>query len=485
MSKQNRISYGFAPPNSALKGYSPKNILDRNDVASSARPIAFKQVVQITVPVGTFGTNFSNYFEIQSKESVCHGDLMNLRLFQLFARTAWEAKQFYDQGLAKEKKKEPKIIGYIGDLGNKNFFVNERSTIYETLNSLQNHNVEGWAAAQGYKLVDEVEYAETWEGYELQEEGNGGVYVFVEIIPKKYGDEELKHAGAYRMWIVLEKGCTIDINELFQTIIKPNDDRKKKKDIQHYDQYRYINNNGIFGRHISNMWCRDDTQRKFQPDLSLDNEVNDLCPTKVFDAEAYFNHVVCHEEAPGVFINKVRDLFPGDHTPDKDGFSPKNYIHCGTFLVQEQQRGFMIELTTDDLHEERLMKKYKPDIWLFYILTRQVHSILEDLNKQNKEQDPVRTDDYIVGSVGEMFTHFKISSDATTYALNGHAVPTVWANSKNTRDDSNGKCWEEGTQDVMRLRTITFAQDVPKFNDEMASFTMTLPKAFEDFLKYL
>ena len=153
MSKQNRISYGFAPPNSALKGYSPKNILDRNELASSGKPIPFKQIVQITVPVSTFGTGYSNYFEIQNKESVTNGDSMNLRLWQLFSRAAWESKHFYDCGLAKEKKKEPKIIGYIGSISEKNFFVNRDSLIYETFNSLQNDNVEGWAASQRYQIV--------------------------------------------------------------------------------------------------------------------------------------------------------------------------------------------------------------------------------------------------------------------------------------------------------------------------------------------
>ena len=486
MSRQNRISYGYAPPNCAEKGYSPKKILDRNKLASAENPLAYQNLIQVTVPSNIFGKGLSNYFEVQKNRtaSVNNGDSMNLRLFQLAVRVAFESKELYDRGLSKQDKTEPKIVGYRGQLAEKNFFVNENSSLLTTLNAMLPAQVEAWAAAQNYQIIDEAAYVAAWEQFAAQPEGDGGVYVFLETIPKSYDDEELKHAAAYRLWILLEKGCSININDQFQSVITPSEDRKKKVPIAHHDQYRRITNNGKFCQHVSNLMYRDEFAMRVAPEIKLTNENgNPICPTNVFDPKVYFDHVTHHKVDNNTRQNVIPLLFPGNE-PDTEGFRFENYVVAGDFVVHEKIRPFMIEMTTEDLTTETFMKKYKPDVWLFYILTKQVHSILNDYCNSSNRQS-IRNNDYLVDSTSQMLEQFKISTNNRDYALNGHALPTVWADSKGNNDDRDGKCWEEGVHDVMRLRTETYHQEVPKYNDEMSSATTSEErhKIFFNFFK--
>ena len=255
MAHQNKISYGFAPPGTTERGYGPKKRLQFNSTASPDAPLQFQQIVQLTVDARTFGTEFSNNFQRHDVDmQIDKSSTENLRLWQL-VKVAYDLKEQFNAGASKKEKKEPKIIGFRGQLEDHDF-VNEQSSIYNQFSSLAATDVETWAAEHDYRILDQESYIETWEGFmEEDAAGEGRVFSFIESIPKNYEIEELQHAAAYRIWIIFESGCGMDLNAQVRDVITPPENRKKKDPIKHFDQYRMTLES--FGS-ISNNLFRDD-----------------------------------------------------------------------------------------------------------------------------------------------------------------------------------------------------------------------------------
>ena len=483
MTSQNKIPFGRAPPPQSINGYSPKKRLQVNKVASVVNPIDVQQIVQLTVPANTFGTEHSNTFERQKSDmEVDKGSMMNYRLFQLFCKVAYDSKDIYDGGASKKKKEEPKIIGDRGQNSDDRFFVNENSSIWAQFSGLETGQVETWAAQNSYQIVTEYDYMQAWDAFSSEgNDGDGRVYVFFEAVPRDYNHEELKHAAAYRIWIVFEKGCGIDVNDRFKDVIFPPENKKqvKKKDIEYFDQYRLINNIEKWRHHISvNRFKNSDALQTDAIDVNmLTNETSRICPTTIFGPRACFDNATFANHN-GSRVNVLGLLFPKS-VPDTQGFVWQNYMNnAGQFIVQEKQRGYMVELNALDLQEKSLMKKYKPDIWLFYILTMQTSRVLE---KVGKITPGVHGPGYVPDRNTELYDDLQISVNAD-YHLEGHAYQDYWGDDLRTEGDS-GKTWAEGNHDVMRLRTVTHHQWVPLYNDEMKNVRNSKEK--EDiFLSY-
>ena len=481
MASQNRISYGFAPPGTTERGYAPKKRLQFNSVATPESPITFQQILQITVNARTFGTEFSNYFQRHNvgHTQVDKSSMENLRLWQLFVRVAYESKELFNNGASKKEKKEPKFIGFRGLRENNDFFVHEDASIYNNFIRMADGEKETWAAEHDYRIVNEEEYVETWDAYQEEEHvGEGRVFCFIESIPKDYDVEELQHAAAYRLWILFENGCGLDLNAQVKDVINPPENRKKKEPIKHFDQYRYINNNEIFRQHLSNNLYRSDDAIKANIALPLTEEANKICPTNVLHPRACFNNTINHRFQDGSRKNIISVLFPKTQ-PDYRGFLSENYIQANQFIVKDDQRKHMIELTPNDLASEQFMKKYKPDVWLHYILPRQLSAVM---HKHAKVSESKRDATYNVDEVCARLDEWNIDINKN-YHFNGHGYKDIWADSENNCEGRAGKEWAEGNHDVMRIRTITYHEEVPLFNDEIKTATTPMQKHMV-FLKY-
>jgi hypothetical protein len=481
MANQNRISYGFAPPGTTERGYGPKKRLQFNSTASPDAPLQFQQIVQLTVDARTFGTEFSNNFQ---RHDVGHMQIdksstENLRLWQLMVKVAYDSKEQFNAGASKKEKKEPKIIGFRGQLEDHDFFVNEQSSIYNQFSSLAAAEVETWAAEHDYRIVNQETYVETWEGFtEEDAAGEGRVFSFIESIPKNYEIEELQHAAAYRIWIIFESGCGMDLNAQVRDVITPPENRKKKDPIKHFDQYRMINNNESFRQHVSNNLFRDDDAIKATISMPLTEEGNKICPTHILNPKACFNNTINHLFRDGTRKNIIPVLFPSSQ-PDPKGFMAENYLNGNKFIVAEDQRKHMIELTSRDLNPENFMKKYKPDVWLHYILPRQLSSVMQ---KHAKLTESVRDATYNVDEISSKLDEWNI--DITkNYQFNGHGYKDIWADNENHCEGRAGKEWAEGNHDVMRVRTITHHEEVPRFNDEMKTANNAMQR-YHVFMKY-
>lgn len=468
---QNRIGYGHAPPAASDRGYAPRKRLEVSKVASAERPLDYDQIIQITVDASTFGTESSNNFERHHVgfNAVNQGSMMDLRLFQLLVHAGWRAKELHDMGCSKKEKQEPKIIGYRGQRADNDFYVDPHATVYAEFNSLEQSQIEAWAAEKSYQIVPETTYAETWEEYaRTDSNGEGRIYVFIEAIPKDYDVEELMHAAAYRLWIIFEKGCGLDINGIVQEIIKdPMDENKKKGPIKHFDQFRLITNSEKWRQHVSHNRTKSVDTVKANPSIDLTNEQNPIAPKNILNPKKCFENVL---EYGAQRISRVNDMFPAK--PDARAFQIGNYVRNDTqFIVPLKQRKFVIEMTSMDLKPDAFMQKYKPDVWLFYILKRQLSQVLQRVNTAQQEPNDV-LDQYNIDT----------SND---YSLNGHAFPNIWPESKNFNEGHSGKAWEEGNHDVMRLRTITHHQEVPLFNEEMkvAATPMDKQRVFNKYFK--
>ncbi len=482
MANQNRISYGFAPPGTTERGYGPKKRLHFNCVATPEKPIEFHQILQLTVDARTFGTEFSNYFQ---RHHVGHVQVdkskgEDLRLWQLFVRVAYESKELYNAGASKKENKEPKIIGFRGLQENHDYFVNPEASFYQEFSRLSAADVETWAAEHDYRIVDQQMYMETWGAFTEQDSaGNGRVFCFIESIPKNYEIEELQHAAAYRLWIMFESGCGLDLNAQVKDVISPAENRKKKEPIKHFDQYRFITNNADLRQHISNNLYRDDDAIKARDiSIPITEEASAICPTRVLHPSAVFNNTINHLSRDSRRINIIPHLFPKTQ-PDDRGFLVENYVQGNKFIVKSEQRKHMIELTSRDLESEAFMKKYKPDVWLHYILPRQLSAVM---HKHAKVTESKRDATFAVDEVAAKLDEWNIDVNKN-YHFNGHGYKDIWADSENNSEGRAGKEWTEGNHDVMRIRTITYHEEVPKFNDEMKTAVNAMIK-HAVFIKY-
>lgn len=481
MATQNRISYGFAPPATTERGYGPKKRLQFNSVATPENPIVFQQILQLTVDARTFGTEFSNYFERQESQYVQDDKSKSedFRLWQLIVRVAYESKDLFNAGASKKEKKEPKIIGFRGLREDNDFFVNPDASIHNHFINMPDTEKEAWAAEHDYRIVNEPTYIETWDAFQEEENaGEGRVFCFIESIPKDYDVEELQHAAAYRLWILFESGCGLDLNAQVKDVITPPENRKKKEPIKHFDQYRYINNNESFRQHVSNNLYRDDDAIKATIAMPLTEEANKICPTNVLNPKACFNNTINHLSRDGRRIDIIPVLFPSSK-PDHRGFLHENYLSGNQFIVQEDQRKHMIELMPNDLASEQFMKKYKPDVWLHYILPRQLSAVM---HKHAKVTGAKRDATYNVDEVCARLDEWNIDVNKN-YHFNGHGYKDIWADSTNHCEGRAGKEWAEGNHDVMRIRTITYHEEVPRFNDEMNT-TVNPTQKHQVFIKY-
>lgn len=485
MASQNRISYGYAPPATTERGYNPKNRMQFNNVATPEKPVVFQQVLQLTVAASTFGTEYSNCFE---RHEVAHADtdkssMMNFRLWQLFVRVAFESKELFDTGASKKEIKEPKIIGFRGLEADHDYFVKPEASFFQQFSRLSAADIETWAAEHDYRIVNEQTYIETWEAFaEEGDSGDGRVFCFIESIPENYDVEELQHAVAYRLWILFESGCGLDLNAQVKDVITPSENRKKKDEMKHFDQYRIIKNNAIFREHIANNLYRNPiAMNKTNVATSLTEERNALCPTMclspkaVFSNTVYYNGIEKREDLRKLlFANKKGQV------PDKDAFTVQHYIEGNKFIVKEHLRKHMIELTSRDLDSKQFMKKYKPDVWLHYILPRKLSAVMQ---KQCKDVPEATCDaTHQVDEVTARLDAFNIDVNRN-YHFNGHGYKDIWAESANTCEGRAGKEWAEGNHDVMRIRTITHYEEVPRFNDELKTATTPMLK-YNVFQKY-
>ena len=479
MAAQNRISYGFAKAGKSENGYGPKKRMVVNKLATANKPISFSQIAVVTVPSQTFGTENSNFFERHhvGNMAVDQSSMENLRLWQLVWRVAYESKILYNHGAAKKSKEEPKIIGFRGQRDENDFFVAEGSAVETQFNALPTARVPGWAAENDYRIVNEASYTETWEAFTNEEsDGEGRVFCFLESIPRDYNINELQHAAAYRVWIVFENGCGLDMNGQFHDVIFPPENRKKPQPIKHFDQYRFINNNEVFRQHVSNNHFKNDDILKVNISADLTEEGNQLAPTNIFNPHSSFNNVINHV-VNGARKNVIPWLFPS--APDAKGFMVENYIQNGKFIVAARQREHMVELVTEDLKTEKCMKKYKPDVWLHYVLTRQQASILHSIGKA---KEAVRGENFIMDDVTAALDNFSI--DITKdFHLNGHGYTNIWPDTTHTSTGCHGKEWGEGNHDIMRNRTVYHHEKVPQFNDEMKQADTPFKKQLV-FLKY-
>ena len=479
MASQNKISYGFAPQATRERGYAPKKRLQFNSVATPQKPIEFQQILQLTVDARTFGNEFSNYFERQKghKDTESHKS-MDFRLFQLFVRVGFESKELFNSGVSKKENKEPKIIGFRGLQEEHDYFVNPEASVYREFSRLSAADVETWAAEHDYRIVDQQIYMETWGAFTEQDSaGEGRVFCFIESIPKNYEVEELQHAAAYRLWILFESGCGLDLNAQVKDVISPAENRKKKEPIKHFDQYRFITNNESFRQHLSNNLYHNEDAIKASVSTPLTEQANAICPSQVLHPSAAFNNTINGLCADGTRKNFIPTLFPSQ--PDHRGFFSENYVQGNKFIVNEDQRKHMIELTSRDLESEAFMKKYKPDVWLHYILPRQLSAVMHNHCKPTESK---RDAAFNVDEIASRLDQWNIDT-TKNYHFNGHGYKDVWADSNNQCEGRAGKTWEEGNHDVMRIRTITHHEEVPRFNDEMRT-AETATQKHHVFLKY-
>lgn len=481
MANQNRISYGFAPPATTERGYGPKKRLQFSTVATPEKPVVFHQILQLTVPAATFGTEYSNCFQRHNLGNVqgCKSSMEDFRLWQLFVRVASESKELFNTGASKKEIKEPKIIGFRGLQEDRDYFVKPEASFFQQFSRLSVADIETWAAEHDYRIVNEQMYVETWEAFaEEDTSGDGRVFCFIESIPKNYDIEELQHAAAYRLWILFESGCGLDLNAQVKDVITPSENRKKKEPIKHFDQYRFIKNNETFRQHVSNNLYRDDDAIKAVISMPLTEEANTICPTRCLNPKAVFNNTINHLYRDGTRKNIIPHLF-AESQPDHRGFLVEDYIEGNKFIVKRHLRKHMIELTSRDLDSEQFMKKYKPDVWLHYILPRQLSAVM---HKHAKVTEAKRDATYQIDEVAARLDAWNIDANKN-YHFNGHGYKDIWAHSDNKCEGRAGKEWEEGNHDVMRVRTITYYEEVPRFNDEMKTAISPMHK-HAVFLKY-
>ena len=175
---------------------------------------------------------------------------MDFRLFQLFVRVGFESKELLIQVFPK-REQGAKDYRLSRATGGPWLFLNPEASVYREFSRLSAADVETWAAEHDYRIVDQQIYMETWGAFTEQDStGEGRVFCFIESIPKNYEVEELQHAAAYRLWILFESGCGLDLNAQVKDVISPAENRKKEP-IKHFDQYRFITNNESFRQHLS------------------------------------------------------------------------------------------------------------------------------------------------------------------------------------------------------------------------------------------
>ena len=96
------------------------------------------------------------------------------------------------------------------------------------------------------------------------------------------------------------------------------------------------------------------------------------------------------------------------------------------------------------------------------------------MQKHAKLTESVRDATYNVDEISSKLDEWNI--DITkNYQFNGHGYKDIWADNENHCEGRAGKEWAEGNHDVMRVRTITHHEEVPRFNDEMKTANNAMP----------
>ena len=215
----------------------------------------------------------------------------------------------------------------------------------------------------------------------------------------------------------------MDLNAQVRDVITPPENRKKRSD--HFDQYRMINNNESFRQHVSNNLFRDDDAIKATISMPLTEEGNKICPTHILNPKACFNNTINHLFRDGTRKNIIPVLFPSSQ-PDPKGFMAENYLNGNKFIVAEDQRKHMIELTSRDLNPENFMKVQAGRLAALH----SAEAIVERHAEACEADRVVRDVTYNVDEISSKLDEWNI--DITkNYQFNGHGYKDIWADNEN------------------------------------------------------